>query len=58
MQDKMLPLKSLQTGRAGVDFKYTAPGMPQQNSCIKRMFSTLFNWECAMPNIGKFNAYF
>ena len=41
----------------GVDFKYTAPGTPQQNGCIEEKFSTLFNQVHAMLNGGKFNAY-
>ena len=27
----------------GIDFKYTAPGTPQQNGCIKCKFATLFH---------------
>ena len=40
-----------------VDFEYTAPGMPQQNGCIKQKFATLFNQVCEMLNGGKFNTY-
>ena len=41
----------------GINFKYTAPGMPQQNECIKHKFATLFNWVHAMLNSGKFTTY-
>ena len=27
----------------GVDFEYTAPGMPQQNGCEEQKFSTISN---------------
>ena len=40
----------------GVHFDYTAPGMPQQNGCIKRKFATLFNQIHTMLNGGKFNS--
>ena len=57
MQVKMLPRESLQTGKAGVDFEYTALGMQQQNSHVKQKFATLFNWVCTLVSGGKFNAY-
>ena len=41
----------------GVDFKYTAPGMPQQNGCVKQKFSTFFNLVHTMLDSGKFNYY-
>ena len=41
----------------GINFKYTAPGMPQQNGYVKCKFTNLFNWVCAMLNGGKFPAY-
>ena len=40
-----------------VDFKYTTPGILQQNGCIEQKFATLFDWVCAMFNGSKFNAY-
>ena len=40
-----------------IDFKYTVPGMPQQNSCVERKFATLFNQVCAILNDGKLKAY-
>ena len=42
--------------RLGIDFKYTAPGTPQQNGRVKCKFTTLFNRVCAMLNGGKFTA--
>ena len=41
----------------GIDLKYTAPGMPQQNGCIEQMFATLLNWVHAMLNGDKFTTY-
>ena len=41
----------------GVDFKYTALGMSQQNRWVERKFATLFNQVCTPLNGGKFNAY-
>ena len=41
----------------GIDFKYTAPGMPQQNGHVECKFATLFNRVCAMLNSGKFTTY-
>ena len=41
----------------GINFKYTAPGTPQQNGCIKCKFATLFNWVHTMLNSGKFTTY-
>ena len=41
----------------GINFKYIAPGTPQQNGCVKCKFATLFNWVCTMLNGGKFTAY-
>ena len=40
-----------------VDFKYTAPSMPQQNGCIEQKFTFLFNCVCTMLNGSTFNAY-
>ena len=57
MQENTLPSKSLKKKGLGIVFNYTAPGTPQQNSCVKQKFATLFNQVCAMPNHGKFNAY-
>ena len=41
----------------GVDFEYTAPGMPQQIGHVKQKFATIFNWVHAMLNGGKFTTY-
>ena len=41
----------------GIDFKYTAPGTPQQNGCIECKFATVFNRVFTMLNGGKFTAY-
>ena len=41
----------------GVEFKFTARGMSQQNGCIERKFATLFNWVYAMLNSGKLITY-
>ena len=41
----------------GINFKYTAPGIPQQNGHIKHKFATLFNWVHVMLNGSKFTAY-
>ena len=43
--------------KGGSDSKYTAPGMPQQNGCVKRKLTTLFNQVCALLNSSKFHAY-
>ena len=34
----------------GVDFKYTSPGMPQQNDRINQKFNTFLNQVYAMLN--------
>ena len=36
----------------GVDFKYTAPDMPQWNGHVKREFTTLFNQIHVILNNG------
>ena len=41
----------------GINFEYTAPGMPQQNGHIKCKFATLFNQVCTMLNGEKFTTY-
>ena len=41
----------------GVEFEYTAPGMPQQSSCIEQKIATLFTWVHTMLNNGMFNTY-
>ena len=41
----------------GLVFKYTVPGMPQQNGYVEQKIATHFNWVCAMLNGGKFNAF-
>ena len=41
----------------GMDFEYTAPGMPLQNGCIECKFATLFNKLCAMLHGGKFDPF-
>ena len=41
----------------GINFKYTDPGMPQQNGHIKHKFTTQFNWVHTMLNGSKFTAY-
>ena len=35
--------KACKQEELGVDFKYTAPDLPQQNSCVERNFANLFN---------------
>ena len=50
-------LESLQKGRSGGNFDYTAPGMPQQNGQVKKKLATLFNQVFDVPDGGKFNAY-
>ena len=57
MLEKMLHSKILQTGRARVDFEYTAPGMSQQNGCVECKFATLFNWLQALLSGEKFNIF-
>ena len=49
--------KSLKHKGLGVDFEYTAPGTPQQNSCVKQKFATLFNQVHAMLNGRRFTIY-
>ena len=39
------------------DYKYTGPGMPQQNGHIKPKFASLFNLVHSVFNGGKFHAY-
>ena len=34
------------------DFKYTAPGRPQQNGYVERKFALFLNLVCAMHNGG------
>ena len=41
-----------------INFKYTAPGTPQQNGWVKQKFDTLFNWVCAMLNGKNFFLYY
>ena len=41
----------------GVNFKYTAPSIPQWNGCIEWKFATLFNRVHTMLNSGNFTAY-
>ena len=41
----------------GVGFKYTIPGMSEQNGCVECKFATSFNRVCTMLNGGKFNAF-
>ena len=41
----------------GMEFKYTAQGIPQQNGNVEWKFTTLFNLVCAMVNSGKFSTF-
>ena len=41
----------------GINFKCTAPGMPQQNGCIEHKFAILVNWVQAMLDSSKYTAY-
>ena len=51
MQVKIKPSKKKYKKEGlGIDFEYTAPGMPQQNGHVKHKFTTPFNWVCAMLN--------
>ena len=40
----------------GMEFEFTAPGTPQQNSPVKQ-FTTLFNQVCTMLICGKFTTF-
>ena len=40
--------------RLNMKFKFTAPGMPQQNGVVECMFVTLYSCTCSMLNGGNF----
>ena len=44
-------------GGLWVDFKYTTPGLPQQDGHVEWKFATLFNQVHAMFNSEKFTTY-
>ena len=37
----------------GINFEFTAPGMPQQNGRVEHKFATLYGWVQAMLNDAK-----
>ena len=45
--------KTCQQEGLRVEFKYTAPGVSQQNGCIKYQVATHFNWVHAMLKVDK-----
>ena len=57
MQARIKPSKTCNEEGLGIDFEYTAPGMPQQNGHVEHKFATLFNQVCTMLKGGKFTTY-
>ena len=57
MQEKYSLQKACKQEGLGVDFEFTAPGLPQQKGCIECEVATLFNWVCTMINGRKIDAY-